>query len=87
MLGLQGEQEAGSEAINLLYAGNPGRVVDVVLQVAVGVGDDVVQAGEHQPRAVETSRKSNIGWLVVTGAYLEANMTTQYPHEESSKVV
>ena len=57
MLSLQREEEAGSEAINLLYAGHPGRVVDVVLQVAVAVGDDVVQTGEYQPGPVETSRQ------------------------------
>ena len=57
VLSLQREEEAGREAINLLYAGHPGRVVDVVLQVAVAVGDDVVQAGEHQPGTVETSRQ------------------------------
>ena len=68
MLSLQREEEAGSEAINLLYAGHPGRVVDVVLQVAVAVGDDVVQASEHQPRPVETRRqyKTSLMLLVVT---------------------
>ena len=59
MLSLQGEEEAGSEAIDLLYAGHPGGVVDVVVQVAVTVGDDVVQAGEYQPGPVET-RAGNI---------------------------
>ena len=54
VLCLQGEEEASSKAVNLLYAGDPVRAVDVLLQVPVAVGDDVVQAGEHQPRPVET---------------------------------
>ena len=65
MLSLQREEEAGSEAINLLYAGHPGRVVDVVLQVAVAVGDDVVEAGEHQPGPVETISRQYITLLLL----------------------
>ena len=60
MLSLQGEEEAGRESIDLLYAGHPGGVVDVVVQVAVTVGDDVVQAGEYQPGPVETSEAAII---------------------------
>ena len=67
VLSLQREEEAGSEAINLLYAGHPGRVVDVVLQVAVAVGDDVVEAGEHQPGPVETIQQAIYHTVTASG--------------------